>query len=409
MTQPEVSVSGSMALCNETSAPGPNSTTVTPIAPSHAGTVVPIDRGREMGLPGMAYTSGRYLQRERETVFAQHWVCVGLASDVPNPGDTIPANVAGIPIILLRDRTGEIRAFHNICSHRGLQLVDKPCNIQGKIRCPYHSWAYGTDGSLKSTPHFGGYYKDSYDGFDRSSKGLAPIRCDRWLDMIFVNLSGNAVPLEDYLKPASDRWACYDLTQLRREPRELNYTCKANWKLAVENFSESYHLAWVHPALNDCSRMEDHFGFDVGDTHVGQGSLKYVSGQIEGRTLPTFDNLATIGKEKVAEYITVFPNLMLGVPPDYFLVMTVNPISAGRTQERLTFYFVSDEAMTPEKQALRHLPIDLWDVTNDEDITMIERLQTGRQSPKFDGGCFSPELEKTVYRFQQKIAEVVGS
>lgn len=408
MTQQDVSVSGSMALCGEASAMGPSSPTVTPIAPAPSGTVIPIDREREMGLPGMAYTSGRYLQRERDTVFAQSWVCVGLASDIPNAGDAMPGDVAGIPIILLRDRTGEIRAFHNICSHRGLKLVDKPCNIQGKIRCPYHSWAYGTDGSLKSTPHFGGYYKDSYEGFDRTSKGLAPVRCDRWLDMIFVNLSGDAVPLAEYLQPAIDRWTGYDLSQLRREPRELRYTCKANWKLAVENFSESYHLAWVHPALNDCSRMEDHFGFDVGDTHVGQGSRKYVSGQIEGRTLPTFDNLEAIAKAKVAEYITVFPNLMLGVHPDYFLVMTVNPISAGRTQERLTFYFVGDAAMTPENEALRHLPIDLWQITNDEDITMIERMQTGRQSPKFDGGCFSPELEKTVYRFQQKIAEVVG-
>jgi choline monooxygenase len=117
------------------------------------------------------------------------------------------------------------------------------------------------------------------------------------------------------------------LTLLRREPREVGLTCNANWKLAIENFSESYHLTWVHPALNSCSRMEDHFGFDVGDVHVGQGSLLYKSGVIEGRSLPTFPNLEAHQKATVAEYITVFPNLMLGVHPDYFLVFCQSPQS----------------------------------------------------------------------------------
>ncbi|NER82353.1 MAG: aromatic ring-hydroxylating dioxygenase subunit alpha [Leptolyngbya sp. SIO1D8] len=281
--------------------------------------------------------------------------------------------------------------------------------MQGHLRCPYHSWAYKLDGSLKSTPHFGGYYRDSYAGFDRASKGLVPIRCEQWLDMVFVNLSGDAPPLATYLQPITDRWSGYDFSLLRRELKEITLTCNANWKLAVENFSESYHLTWVHPALNNCSRMEDHFGFEVADPHVGQGSLRYQSGVIEGRSLPTFPNLATMGKQTVAEYITVFPNLMLGVHPDYFIVFIVDPLRPDQTTERMVFYFVGDDAMAPENTALRHLPIDLWQVTNDEDIEMIERMQTGRRSPQFKGGCFSPALEQTVYRFQQQVAKAVGA
>ncbi|MEO0409822.1 MAG: aromatic ring-hydroxylating dioxygenase subunit alpha, partial [Cyanobacteria bacterium P01_A01_bin.135] len=249
------------------------------------------------GLPAEAYGSDRYFEQEQKTVFARTWVCVGVASDVPNPGDVYPTEVAGMPIVLVRDgrRTpGEqttLRAFHNICRHRGLQLVNKPCNVQGNLRCPYHSWTYKLDGTLRNTPHFGGYHQSSYIGFDRTSKGLLPIRCEQWLDLVFVNLSGDAPPLAEYLQPARDRWADYDLSLLRREPREVNLQCRANWKLAVENFSESYHLSWVHPSLNSCSRMEDHFGFDLGDTHVGQGSLLYKSGVIEGRSLPQFPGL----------------------------------------------------------------------------------------------------------------------
>ncbi|MEO1348264.1 MAG: aromatic ring-hydroxylating dioxygenase subunit alpha [Cyanobacteria bacterium J06635_15] len=374
---------------------------------------------QQRGLSADAYTSSRYLERERQTVFSNYWVCVGLASDVPNPGDVYPTEVAGMPIVLVREgrrsaQTGDrdqhqLRAFHNVCRHRGLQLVDQPCNVQGNLRCPYHSWTYKLDGTLKSTPHFGGYYKDAYPGFDRASKGLISIRCEQWLDLVFVNLSGDAPPLAEYLKPAIERWSGYDFSLLRRESREVNLQCNANWKLAVENFSESYHLSWVHPALNGCSRMEDHFGFDVGDIHVGQGSLLYKSGVVDGRSLPTFPNLEAIGKQTVAEYITVFPNLMLGVHPDYFLVFMVNPLKPEQAAERMVFYFVGDDAMTPENEALRHLPIDLWKVTNDEDIDMIERMQVGRKSYGFDGGCFSPALEQTVYRFQQKIAQAVDS
>ncbi|MEO1209538.1 MAG: aromatic ring-hydroxylating dioxygenase subunit alpha [Cyanobacteria bacterium J06638_20] len=363
---------------------------------------------RQVGLRADAYTSPDYFQREQQTLFSRHWVCVGMASDVPNPGDVYPTEVANIPIVLVRDRHHAVQVFHNVCSHRGLQLVSSPCNVKGNLRCPYHSWTYRLDGSLKSTPHFGGYYKDSFEGFDRANKGLKPIRCEQWLDLVFINLAGDAPPLAEYLQPVSDRWSNYDLSLLRREQREVNLQCQANWKLAVENFSESYHLTWVHPALNDCSRMEDHFGFDVGDTHVGQGSLLYKSGVIDGKSLPTFPNLQAMGKETVAEYITVFPNLMLGVHPDYFLVFIANPLSPERTQERMLFYFIGDEAMTDANQALRHLPIDLWQDTNDEDIDMIERMQIGRRSPQFDGGCFSPELEQTVYRFQQQVAKAVG-
>ncbi|MEO0349192.1 MAG: aromatic ring-hydroxylating dioxygenase subunit alpha [Cyanobacteria bacterium P01_A01_bin.15] len=363
----------------------------------------------QRGLPAAAYTSADYLERERQTVFSQYWVCVGLASDIPNPGDVYPTEVAGMPIVLVRDRSGSgvLRAFHNICRHRGLQLVDRSCNVSGHIRCPYHSWTYRLDGALKGTPHFGGYYRDSYSGFDRDRSGLIPIRCEQWLDLVFVNLSGDAPPLAEYLQPVRERWSDYNLGLLRRESREVNLQCNANWKLAVENFSESYHLSWVHPSLNSCSRMEDHFSFEVGGPHVGQGSLLYKSGVLAGRSLPAFPTLDTLGKQTVAEYITVFPNLMLGVHPDYFLVFLANPLGPSQTAERMVFYFVGDGAMTPENEALRHLPIDLWTVTNDEDIAMIERMQVGRQSSAFDGGCFSPELEQTVYRFQQAVAQAV--
>ena len=224
--------------------------------------------------------------------------------------------------------------------------------------------------------------------------------------MIFINLSGTAPPLQDYLQPVIDRWSDYDLSLLHYG-REIGFEFNANWKLAVENFSESYHLPWVHPQLNNCSRMEDHFGFEVGENHVGQGSKLYRIGAIGERTLPVFPNLKETGRETVAEYISVFPNLMLGIHPDYFLALTVNPLSPSRSVERMIFYFVGDGASDSEYEALRQIPIELWKITNDEDLETIERLQKGRHSPAFNGGCFSPALETTVHQFQSLVAKAV--
>jgi choline monooxygenase len=378
--------------------------------PSKIASVIPESVSELVGgLPSEVYTSPQFLELERQTIFTENWICVGLASDVAQPGDMIPVDLAGIPIVLVRDRQGTLRAFHNICSHRGIQLVTQPCQKQGIIRCPYHSWSYGLDGALKSTPHFGGYYQDSYDGFDRSSKGLQPVRCDQWLDMVFVNVSGTAPPLMEYLGPIVERWSTYDLSLLRKG-KEVSFECQANWKLAIENFSESYHLAWVHPSLNSYSRMEDHFSFDVGANHIGQGSLRYISGQINGRSLPAFPNLDVNDpaldvpdRTMVAEYVSIFPNLMVGVHPDYFLVFMASPLSPERTYERMAFYFVGDEAMKPEYDELRDFPVDLWTETNHEDIDVIQRMQIGRRSPAFTGGCLSPALEETVHQFQRLV------
>jgi choline monooxygenase len=354
-------------------------------------------------LPNEAYTSSGFLDLERTLIFARTWVCVAIASDLPRPGDMVPVDVAGQPIVLVRDRQGILRAFHNICSHRGLHLVTKPCNNPSRIHCPYHAWTYDLEGKLRKTPNFGGYGQETYEGFDRDAKSLKLIRVDQWLDFIFVNLSGDALPLVDYLAPVIQRWTHYDFSQLRYGD-ELGFQIQANWKLAVENFSESYHLPTAHPQLNNCSRMEDHYGFDVGESHVGQGSSLYKCGSVNGTALPTFANLSQ-AQMTTAEYVALFPNLMVGVHPDYFIGLMVNPIAPDRSKERLAFYFVGDDALAPEFEQVRDLAINLWKITNEEDIEIVERMQIGRMSLVFDGGCFSPALETTVQHFQRLITQ----
>ena len=124
------------------------------------------------GLPNECYINNDYLAHEREKVFYNKWTVIGVASSIPNPGDAKPHNLLGIPLILLRDKDMKIRVFHNVCSHRGFKLLDKPCSLKNVIRCPYHSWSYDLNGKLIATPHIGGLNNHKLENFDKTKSNL---------------------------------------------------------------------------------------------------------------------------------------------------------------------------------------------------------------------------------------------
>ena len=124
------------------------------------------------GLPNECYTNNDYLAHEREKVFFNKWTVIGVASSIPNPGDAKPHNLLGIPLILLRDKDMKIRVFHNVCSHRGFKLLDKPCSLKNVIRCPYHSWSYDLNGKLIVTPHIGGLNNHKLENFDKTKSNF---------------------------------------------------------------------------------------------------------------------------------------------------------------------------------------------------------------------------------------------
>ena len=143
------------------------------------------------GLPNECYISEEYTKIERKKLFEDKWVVVGVASSLPKIGDAKPFTLLNLPVIILRDKKNKIRVFHNVCSHRGYKIMQKPCKIKNVIRCPYHSWSYDTDGKLVATPHIGGMNKHDTDKFDKSISGLKEIRSYVWLDLIMINISNN--------------------------------------------------------------------------------------------------------------------------------------------------------------------------------------------------------------------------
>lgn len=376
--------------------------------PSSALAAVLAPTAKASGLPSDLYTSDACFARERDTLFASTWACVGRGSDAPQPGDVTPVDLMGMPLVLVRAGDGALRVFHNVCSHRGNRLVAEPCRVTGAIRCPYHSWTYALDGTLRGTPHIGGVGKHELDGFDRGTHGLRPVRSAEWLDLVFVNLSGNAPEFDEHISPLMERWkplvSTDDLARLRigASHASLRMELAANWKLAVENFCESYHLPWIHPGLNKRSRLEDHYHILGGDLFAGQGSMVYDPDYLDGERFPCFESWPE-EKHTFAEYIALFPNVWIGLHVDHLYTVILRPVSKDRTVESFQFYYLGDA--TGERFAnKRATSLEAWHQVFAEDIGVVEGMQIGRSSPAFDGGVFSPVMDEPTHHFHQWVA-----
>lgn len=365
--------------------------------------------GEATGLPNATYTSETYTRLERDLVFARTWTCVGTGSQLPTPGTVVPVDLLGLPLILARDHGGEIRVFHNVCSHRGMTLVDAPCTVRSALRCPYHSWTYGLDGSLKSTPLLGGPGNNEVPAFDRGFHGLKTVRSAVWLDMVFINLDGNAPAFDDHIAPLADRWQGLDFSLIRHggADSKLSYDVRANWKLAVDNFCEAYHLPWIHPALNDYSRLEDHYPIVADGLYAGQGSTRYDPRLAENDVgFPAFPDLPDVLVHG-AEYVALFPNVLLGIHRDHFYSVRLEPLAADLTREHMEIYYVGEAPMGDDFARIRDANRRTWDRVFSEDIGVVEGMQRGRASTAFDGGVFSPAMETPTHCFHRWVASML--
>ncbi len=288
------------------------------------------------GLPNAHYIDTAVFAEERQAVLFDNWAGLAVAADVPEVGDAVPVDFLGMPLLVVRDKEDQVRVFQNTCRHRGMILVDAPRKIEGAIRCPYHSWCYATDGRLVSTPHVGGPGHNTHAAIDRAVLGLVEIRSHIWLDVIYINISGTAAPFEVVHADLIARWSEFDkpLHHGGSDSRfQLEVNC--NWKLAVENYCESYHLPWVHPGLNSYSRLEDHYHIEAPGHFSGQGTLVYR--QMKGEDGKSFPDFAPISDkwDTAAEYITVYPNVLLGVHRDHTFAILLIPQGTERTVEHI--------------------------------------------------------------------------
>ena len=360
------------------------------------------------GLPNAHYVDREVFDEERSAVFFANWSGIGFGKDIPEPGDAKPVDFLGMPLLLVRDRDGAINVFQNTCRHRGMILVDRPTKLKGVIRCPYHSWCYALNGDLRATPHVGGPGRNTHDGIDYGDLGLFRIRCHVWRDVIFVNVDGAAQDFASAHANLLERWAEFD-QPLHHGGESSSFTLKvkANWKLAVENYCESYHLPWVHPGLNSYSRLEDHYNIKRPEQYSGQGTSVYRQLRHQDLVFPDFSNLSDRW-DSGAEYIALYPNVLLGVHRDHVFSIVLEPMDHENTIEHIELYYASPAAASPKYSALRQRNAELWKTVFSEDIFVVEGMQRGRHGPLFDGGRFSPAMDGPTHNFHHWIASQVG-
>lgn len=365
----------------------------------------PVETAR--GLPNEHYIDDETFAEESKAVLLNNWSGIGFGKDVPNAGDVKPIDFLGQPLLLARDKDGTVRVFQNVCRHRGMILVEEAKNITGAIRCPYHSWCYSLAGELKATPHVGGPGNNAHDEIKRDELGLLEVRSYVWRDVVFVNVSGDAPAFEDYAGDVMQRWKEFDQPIYHGgASSSFKLEVRTNWKLAVENYCESYHLPWIHPGLNSYSRLEDHYNIEQPGTYSGQGTLVYQQLKLDGSaTFPDFENLSDKW-DTSAEYISFFPNVLFGVHRDHAFAIVLEPKALDQTVEHIELYYSQplDESFTPllEKNAA------LWKEVFAEDIFVVEGMQKGRRGGLFDGGKFSPVMDTPTHIFHHWIASHVN-
>ena len=358
-------------------------------------------------LPNAAYTDDNFFALEQQTVFRRTWVFAGFAHRLQQVGDMLPVEVAGQPVVIVKSNAKQIKVFHNVCRHRGAQLVTEPKSGGKSIVCPNHAWSYGLDGRLLARPHFFGGDQHDINPETRHRADLVEIRSETWHDWIFINIDGQAPDFAEYLSFITERLAEYDFSELRFADK-LEFDTAANWKLAIENFIEPYHVFSCHPWLHAFVGMAErtpplfrehvlYCGYDFNKTDPARG-----------QGLPYFPGLPE-HKKRRGDWYVLFPNFAFQIFPDQVAVFIATPISSKRCGETIALYFNGEGADAPQYAEARGVVMQNWTELNHEDIGVIERMQAGRASEGFDGGVLSPYWDPVQRQFARLIMDSMGS
>ena len=343
------------------------------------------------GLPSKSYTDNEFWEKECNTVLSNGWLFVGFVHELSKSGDVLPLFIAEKPILLVNNENNKITAFHNVCSHRCLKLVNEKKNVGKLIRCPYHSWSYDLEGNLRSAPHIGGSNQHKLKGFNFKNHGLKPIRIHIWNDWIFINLNGKAKKFEEYAKPLFSKFKNIDFDKLTYVATLDFGKINTNWKFLIENFIEPYHVQFVHKTTTN-QPLKDHYTIVDG---ICYGS---------GVNVKQEDNKNANALSVSSKYLSLFPNFIIGsYYPNQIGVYLNVPISPSITSQKRIIYTIDGAVMTKKE---RDITKKIWWNVHKEDHEICERLQEGRFSPASnEGGLLSPYWEKGVQVFQKLIIQ----
>lgn len=337
-------------------------------------------------VPARAYYDPAYFELEREAVFLRSWIHVGHACELPETGSFVRRDLefARASLLIIRGRDGALRAFHNVCPHRGTQLVEEAAGRKSKFSCPYHMWTFGTNGELLSAPDFEAF------GLDRKDCALPPVALQECGGLLFVNFDRDAVPLREWLGSYAERLEQMPVARATTFS-QYSYDIAANWKLTYDNFQENYHLRFIHPRSGGAGIGGDNqFGYPASMGFDGphrtqriwsnpEPALKPFQRDAAMRGIPPLLDQGLLELPYGRDYLAFFPNLFLTGTPTQPFSHTVYPISADRSRGVVRLYWVDEDTNASHRFAREYSLAQIRDI-HCEDIAMIERGQSGLSS-----------------------------
>lgn len=338
-------------------------------------------------MPGEYYTSPDILAEENERIFAKSWHCVGRASALASPGDYVLRTIAGESLIILRDRSGDLRAFFNVCRHRGTRLCEAPKGqFSETIQCPYHAWTYTTDGRLIGAPQM-----QDVEGFDKREYPLHSATVAEWEGFVFANIAIEPEPFDEQFAPMVGRLTRFGLSGLA-VGHTVSYEVHANWKLVFQNYSECLHCPMIHPELTAVLPYQSGANDLIEGPFLGgymELMEQHQSATMSGRACARFLHPEMpVDDRRRAFYYSLMPNMLLSIHPDYANYYMVTPLAADRTRVESEWMFnaesASDSTFNPDDA------IKFWDVTNAQDWHIVEQSQLGITSRRYAPGPYSP-------------------
>ena len=354
----------------------------------------PFDAARAM--PKSVYTSGDFLAREVREIFRREWFCVGRADALREPGDYFATELAGQPIMVVRDAAGRLRAQANVCRHRMSVLLEGKGNTR-TIVCPYHGWTYGLDGRLRGAPAM-----TRNRDFDRANYRLPEVRCEEWLGWVLVTLNPDAPPVGDMLGEISGMVEDFDMASYSQSFFEV-HEWNTNWKILAENFMESYHLPVCHAATIGGKSKVDEI-----DLLEGREAFNYhtlVKDKDFTLSVAHPNNRRLKGERRYLTYLfAIYPSMLVTLTPGYFWYLSLYPLAPGRVRIFFGGGLEREFAADPEGKAYFDELKALLDDVNEEDRKCTERVYAGMTSDFAEPGHLS-HLELPNFEFARYISQ----
>lgn len=372
------------------------------MSPSYSNTRPAVALAEAMTLPQGCYTDPAWFQREMEAIHFDMWMCAGRAKQIPNPGSYFVRRFGNASIIILRDDQGGVRAFHNVCRHRGTLLCrDDAGKFPGRIQCQYHAWTYKLDGTLANAPHM-----ERVEGFREADYPLNSVAIAVWDGHIFINLSANPLPLAEHLAGLDEKFRPWRMEELEMVERRV-YQLKANWKLIIQNYSECLHCPIVHPLLQKLSHYMSGDNEPPQPTYLG-GRMDLRDGvkslTMDGTTARcSLPGLSGDDQRRVY-YYCLLPNFFLNLHPDYMLTFTLWPRAADQTEVICEWHFHPGEIRKPNFNPWD--AIEFWDITNRQDWGLSDLAQQGISSKGYRPGPYS-NREELLFALDRFVLERV--